>query len=267
MTINKNKVIMNFSRHALRYDTYAIVQKEMALEFINIIKEKKEPFVNILEIGAGTGFLTKLLCEKFPHSSILATDISEAMLTVARRNLSIYPNVMFKQLDGENLNCNKEEFDLIVSNAVIQWFNNYENTFTSYLKALKQGGYMMSSTFGEGTFQELRFSLQIALQNLGIVSSTFPGQDLLNKDKLRDYLIFCGFSQVKITEDYRLMKYNTVTQLFESIKNTGAGNATGNRVFHNAKLTSELIRCYGSLFRKDGQIPTTYHKLFAEGRK
>jgi len=70
----------------------------------------------ILDIGTGSGCIAVSLALKYPHSNITATDISEAALDVARRNMSrqkleieLLSGSLFEPLAGR-------KFDLIVSN-------------------------------------------------------------------------------------------------------------------------------------------------------
>lgn len=51
----------------------------LSFDFKEIQKNPK----NIMEIGAGNGYLTAYLSEKFPGSAIYATDESESMLWIA----------------------------------------------------------------------------------------------------------------------------------------------------------------------------------------
>jgi release factor glutamine methyltransferase len=71
---------------------------------------------SILDIGTGSGCIAVALARQFPAAAVTATDVSEAALTVARRNaekhgvaIEFLPGSLFIPLDG----C---RFDLIVSN-------------------------------------------------------------------------------------------------------------------------------------------------------
>ena len=70
--IDKEKLKRRFSRNARQYDKYAKVQKNMGDILIEKIKSTKTQYKNILEIGCGTGYVTKALCEHFKNSNITA---------------------------------------------------------------------------------------------------------------------------------------------------------------------------------------------------
>ena len=75
---------------------------------------------NILDIGSGTGILTKEVAKIFPHSNIHAIDISENMLQELNREK--LQNTYVQCVDYLDL-VPIRKFDLIVSNAVLHWMD------------------------------------------------------------------------------------------------------------------------------------------------
>ncbi|TRY16574.1 malonyl-[acyl-carrier protein] O-methyltransferase BioC, partial [Geobacillus sp. LEMMJ02] len=63
--IDKQLMQKRFSERATTYDQFANVQKKMAHE---LIKRIVHPPKTILEIGCGTGYLTKLLHDAYPQA-------------------------------------------------------------------------------------------------------------------------------------------------------------------------------------------------------
>ena len=49
----------------------------------------------ILDIGAGTGLLSALLLQRYPEASLVALDISDQMLNVAKKRFAGNPNVRY----------------------------------------------------------------------------------------------------------------------------------------------------------------------------
>ena len=86
--IDKEKLKRRFSRNARQYDKYAKVQKNMGDILIEKIKSTKTQYKNILEIGCGTGYVTKLLCEHFKTLNITAIDIAPGMISHAKSKIS-----------------------------------------------------------------------------------------------------------------------------------------------------------------------------------
>lgn len=85
-------------------------------ETLNLIKEHfKNKKVTILDIGTGSGIIAITLNNKLKNSSILATDISQKALKIAKKNQKLHKtNVNFqKTYLYKNIN---QKFDIIISN-------------------------------------------------------------------------------------------------------------------------------------------------------
>jgi SAM-dependent methyltransferase len=62
------------------------------------------------------------LARRFPKVSILATDLSEAMLQTARENWDLPFLPAWQRLDARSPELRGRSFDLVASNALVQWF-------------------------------------------------------------------------------------------------------------------------------------------------
>jgi ubiquinone/menaquinone biosynthesis C-methylase UbiE len=71
--------------------------------------------LRFLEIGAGTGRLTKFMALTFPKARIVALDASSPYLQKARENLRDFPRVDFLQGLGEDLPFQNQSFDVVYS--------------------------------------------------------------------------------------------------------------------------------------------------------
>ena len=91
---------------------------------------------DILEVGAGAGALTGLLCDK--ANSVVSIEMSEARASIIR---SRYPNRKNLTIISENILEWKEEkkFDYVVFVGVLEYaavFSKSENPFVEFLKAV-----------------------------------------------------------------------------------------------------------------------------------
>ncbi|UZQ84827.1 methyltransferase domain-containing protein [Thermoclostridium stercorarium] len=85
----------------------------------------------ILDIGCGPGNSTEVLYNKFPKAYILGVDISEEMIRTARMK---YPNLDFRICDaGKDLSQLDNDFDIVFSNACIQWVPDHRNLIRNML--------------------------------------------------------------------------------------------------------------------------------------
>lgn len=90
--------------------------------------------IAILEIGCGTGYLTQLLCEKFPKAAITAVDLSSGMIELAKEKVR-EDRISFICGDIEELSIERH-YDLIISNATFQWFNSLHTTIKNCINNL-----------------------------------------------------------------------------------------------------------------------------------
>ena len=55
---------------------------------LNLIPFERDASIRVLDLGAGTGVLSALIAEAFPHAQLTLVDISEGMLSQARRRFA-----------------------------------------------------------------------------------------------------------------------------------------------------------------------------------
>ena len=75
--------------------------------------------VRILEVGCGTGQATRLFASL--GQPIFATDLSPALLAVARERLAAFPNVQFGVGAFEQLALSDGAYDLLISAQAFHW--------------------------------------------------------------------------------------------------------------------------------------------------
>ncbi len=94
--------------------------------------------LEIIDIGCGPGNSTRVVKDRFPNARAIGADSSENMLETARRD---NPDCEFIQLDaGGDLSEFSGKFDLVFSNACIQWIPNHSALLPNLFYMLKSGG-------------------------------------------------------------------------------------------------------------------------------
>jgi len=68
---------------------------------------------SILELGCGTGHLTRALVRLLPHADFLATDLSESMLELARATAEFPGRLSWRRLDARAPRLPGQAFDLV----------------------------------------------------------------------------------------------------------------------------------------------------------
>ncbi|MBF0448554.1 MAG: methyltransferase domain-containing protein [Magnetococcales bacterium] len=153
----KERVSRAFGQ-ARSYHQQAGVQRQVARQLADRLAGFTRPMKpRILEVGCGTGFLSRYLLDRWPDSPVLLTDLSPPMVQRCQQHLGpIDPErVQFLVMDAENP-CTDGPFDLIVSSLVFQWFEQPFVTVEKMVQRLAPGGRLVFTTLGPESFAEWR---------------------------------------------------------------------------------------------------------------
>lgn len=99
---------------------------------------QSESLKHIIDLGCGTGELTAEISKRFPEAQVVGVDNSEAMLKQAEKFVS--PRLHFKNEDLRVIKEAGEKYDLIFSNAALQWVPDHEDLFPRLLSKISKGG-------------------------------------------------------------------------------------------------------------------------------
>ncbi len=127
-----------------------------AAQYLKFESERTQPSVDltarlllknpkrILDIGCGPGNSTRLLKNKYPDAAVLGIDKSPEMIETARRN---HPDIEFEVRDaGNDLKEIGGGFDIVFSNAAIQWIPNHEKLIPEMMNLLNPCGFLAVQT-------------------------------------------------------------------------------------------------------------------------
>ena len=97
-----------------------------------------QPGMEVLDLGCGTGELTAMLAEKLAGAAVLGIDSSAEMLAEAAQFSK--EGLRFKQQTIEEAIQPGKQWDLIFSNAALQWVDGHAQLFPAILDLVKPGG-------------------------------------------------------------------------------------------------------------------------------
>ena len=117
-------------------DKYHQFQTQRSAPFEDLLKLVNiHPGLRVVDLGCGTGELTSRLADSLPGSDVLGLDSSPQMLE--RTKEYERPGLRFELGDLAKL---AGEWDLIISNAALQWSENHEQLVPSLFNRLAPGG-------------------------------------------------------------------------------------------------------------------------------
>lgn len=97
---------------------------------------------HVVDLGCGTGSITRILAERFPKASVVGLDGSAEMLATASKSPKPGETIAWQQADIGSWQA-KNPVDLIYSNAALQWLKGHDALFPHLMRQLAAGGALM----------------------------------------------------------------------------------------------------------------------------
>lgn len=212
-------------------EQYQKFKKERDLPFYDLMDLiHPAPFDQVLDLGCGTGDLTRLLHEKFQVHRTLGIDNSPNMLQKTQAFES--QSLSFELADLATFQA-QERFDLIISNAAIHWCPNHPQIFKNIHQALVPGGQLcvqlpanhdypthtllggFSSVLTPQEYAQLLFSLGFQEQN---VMLKVYGHVLESREQVVEWVkgtLLTSFKRDLSPDDYQNFLDDYKRRLFE----------------------------------------------------
>jgi malonyl-CoA O-methyltransferase len=148
----RNRIATAFGRAQGYADAADAQAQAAALLADRILSAPVPPAPRILELGCGTGFLTRALAGRIADARWTVSDIAPAMVARARAALAIEAD--WRVIDGEAVDPALGRFDLILSGMAFQWFTDLPAAVARLCDRLEPGGTLAFSTMAAGSFAE-----------------------------------------------------------------------------------------------------------------
>ncbi|EGH7298445.1 malonyl-ACP O-methyltransferase BioC [Campylobacter jejuni] len=220
---------MNFLK-AKDYEKHAKVQDFMGLKLCEILKNLRiSHFEKVFEFGCGRGELSKKLQNFITFDEYLKNDILDF-----KENSSI---LIFDMNEIAKQDLSKEKFDLIVSNATLQWLD-LKQIIPSLRDMLNQNGILLLSTFAKQNLKEIK-------QSTGFGLNYFSLNEL-------EQIFKIYFNEVKITQELVKLSFDNALDVFRHLKLSGV-NSLGFYPLNKGFLKE---------FEEKFQNKLTYHPVF-----
>lgn len=255
LLIEQGQVKRSFGRAAQGYDRVAGLQRTMAENLLSRLDYIRIQPKTILDVGAGTGWLSEQLGKKYPKARVLALDIAQPMLQQARRRGRWLRRIPCLCARTEAIPLADASLDMLISNAMLQWCAQPQQVFAEWLRVLRPGGLLLFTSFGPQTLEELA-AAWVQVDSLPHV------HEFLDMQLLGDALMGGGWENPVLDRDLYGFHYPDLRRLMQDIKALGAGNALAGR---RRGLTGKgriqaLAQVYEQL-REPAGLPLSYEVL------
>lgn len=222
---------------------------------------------SVFDIGCGTGNSTHVLAQKFQNVEITGGDSSEAMLKKARVN---YPEIKFVQFNAETDWDKLPYYDLIFSNACIQWIPNHKQLIPNIMSHLNDGG-QFAVQFPMQTLHPFHQLVQRIAHSdkWKAVFSTEIKYNVLNKEEYFDILSKCtdDFEIWQTNYCHRMPSHQSIIDWFRStgLQPYMSQLTEPEQADFEKDILNELHNIY--LIRANGEILFEFPRLFIIAKK
>jgi SAM-dependent methyltransferase len=212
----------------------------------------KRDFSRIVNLGAHTGVLGRMLRARFPSSLVVDADASPEMLAHCGS-----PRVV---VDEEALPFADGALDLVVSGLSLQFVNDLPGALVQIRRSLRPDGLFIGAMLGGSTLRELREALTEAELDVagGVSPRVAPFADVRDVGAL---LQRAGFALPVTDADVINVTYATPFDLLRDLRGMGAANALVDRRKHGATraLFMRAAEIYEDRFSNpDGRVRATF---------
>lgn len=246
MTTDKQLLKKRFAANLHQYNSLAVVQNEICVQLAEMIgRICTEPLCRAMEIGSGTGFLTRRLLERYPQTVWSINDLIEESEIYLQPYIHGH-KVSYLWGDAEVLPL-PEGLDLLASASVVQWFDNLPLFITRSAERLHEGGYLAFSTFGFDNFREIK-------------ATTGEGLYYYPCEVLQELLNEAGYTVVETLEYTRQLLFDTPTDVLRHIKATGVNSIRKTR-WSKQQLIDFEQRYVRDFSTDNHRVSLTYHPI------
>lgn len=119
------------------YDRFKLERMQPSLDLAARADALLPGAKKILDVGCGSGMSTAAVAEHWPDADILGLDLSEEMLEKAR---ALLPDVRFARQDCSEPLDQYGQFDLVFSNAFLQWLDDQAAFAENVSRIVADGG-------------------------------------------------------------------------------------------------------------------------------
>lgn len=231
-----------FDRAGSTYEDAARVQRLVAARLAALCPPALDG--DVLEIGAGSGLLTRELLPRHGGGTYVALDLSAGMLARAAM-----PGAVKVVADGERPPFGPGSFDFLCSASAMHWYADPAASIAANLRLLRPGGGFAIALYVAGTLWEL----EEASRATGF-GSVFPMRPAAFYREL-----FASLPGVRATfaEERHVVRHDSVRAMLASLKGAGVTHTPGVKAGSPGRYR-EFARHYEARHGTGGTVETTY---------
>lgn len=250
------QVRARFNRAHRSYDQYAVVQQEAGRRLAARFEWLKLEPKRILDLGAGTGQMTRALQARYPKATVVALDLAEEMLATVPKSGRWFKRRRAVCADMHHLPFASASFDIVISNFAMQWSHDLGLLLAEIARVLAPGGVLSFTTLGPDSLRECR-------QAWALVDSAKHIHGFLDMHDVGDAMIQACLADPVLDQEHLTVHYPDGLSLLRELRGVGVGNTLFDR---SSGLTGRR-KWQGFLAALDAQkeqagVPLTYEVVY-----
>jgi trans-aconitate 2-methyltransferase len=177
-----------------QYEKFKAQRSQPFFDLMNMLE--KTPSPRVIDLGCGTGELTAELHRYLDANETLGVDSSEEMLNKAKAFATA--NLHFENANIQNWS-QPESYDVIFSNAAVQWCTDHKKIFGALKTSLKKNGQLaiqmpMNHDYPTHTLATKMTGEEPWKSKLGV----YEKNNLLKAEDYAELLFKLGFKEQKV---------------------------------------------------------------------
>jgi len=254
--LDRGRLRAAFDRASAGYDAAARLQARVSSELLERLGALRLAPRVVLDLGSGTGRVTRELKRCYPRALVIALDLAPGMLREARRHQRPWRRFARVCGDALRLPLAAASVDLVFSSLVLQWCEPLEQALAEVRRVLKPEGFFAFSTFGPDTLKELRAAWAQA-------DSLTHVNRFLDMHDVGDRCALSGLAEPVLDVDRIELVYPDTLTLMRDLKAIGAHNVTAGRprTLLGAARLRRMSEAYEA-FRRGDALPATYEVIY-----
>ena len=178
-----------WNRLAEKYASSPVADQDAYEVKLEITQRYLHPEMEVLEIGCGTGTTSLIHAPHVRH--ILATDISEKMIEIARCKAEAQDvqNVTFQVVPIDDLEIAEGSMNVVMAHSILHLVEDRNAVIAKAYQWLKPGGVFVSSTICMSD----AYGFMRPIMPIGRALGFFPMVKFFSEDELGDSVSGAGF--------------------------------------------------------------------------
>lgn len=252
--IQSTLVGKRFHKSHQHYESHAQIQKKLVHDLLLLCQKSRLPkhYDCALEIGCGTGYLTKHFLKEYAVDTLYLNDLYDDIKTNPIGDCLVYYLID----DIQNVKLTSGCFDLVFSGSALQWIYPLDNLLSCVHRSLKKDGYLVFSSYLSDNLWQIK-------------KLTHQGLHYYSFDELRRLLFLSGFELLSYEQQYDELLFDGAYDVLRHLKKTGV---TANRdgFVWNKQTLKQFDDDYQALAitkNNKNHYPLTYHSVLVVAKR